>query len=115
LKQRLKLCSNLLIKKKRIIQLINRKLNENRYNNKTNIKSFNQQHNPQALSTYNDKQTVLSEERKPVTVTPAAGSPHGFTSMFPELRGNILFGPHTAAHLDILESGTSADPCRGEQ
>jgi hypothetical protein len=55
-----KLCLNLLIKKKRIAQLINGKLGENRYNNTTNnIKSTDQQDNQQALTTYNNhKQTT---------------------------------------------------------
>jgi hypothetical protein len=45
----------LLIKKKRIAQLINGKLSENRYNNTTNnAESSNQQDNQQALPTYNN-------------------------------------------------------------
>jgi hypothetical protein len=49
-----KLCPNLLIKKKRIAQLIDGKPDENRYNNtKNSPKSTYRQDNQQSLSTYN--------------------------------------------------------------
>jgi hypothetical protein len=46
-----KLCSNLLIKKKRIAQLINGKLSKNWYN-KPQADNLNKQDNQQARSTY---------------------------------------------------------------
>jgi hypothetical protein len=58
-----KLCPNLLIKK-RIAQLINGKLSENRYNNTTNnTKSSDEQDNQRALSTYNNHK--LTTQRAP--------------------------------------------------
>jgi hypothetical protein len=55
---------HLLIKKKRIVQLINRKLSEDRYNNTTNnAESFDQQDNQQALPTYNNHK--LTTQRTP--------------------------------------------------
>jgi hypothetical protein len=46
---------HLLIKEKRIAQLINGKLSENQYNNTTNnAESSDQQDNQQALPTYNN-------------------------------------------------------------
>jgi hypothetical protein len=52
-KREQKLCSNLLIKKKRIAQLINRKLSKNRYN-KPQVGNLNKQDNQQARSNYHD-------------------------------------------------------------
>jgi hypothetical protein len=48
-----KLCSNLLIKKKRIAQLINGKLSENWYN-KPQADNLNKQDNQQGRSTYHN-------------------------------------------------------------
>jgi hypothetical protein len=59
-----KLCPNLLIKKKRIAQLINGKLGKNRYNNTTNnTESTRQQDNQQTLTTYNNHK--LTTQRAP--------------------------------------------------
>jgi hypothetical protein len=54
----------LLIKKKRIAQLINGKLSEKQYNNTTNnAESSDQQDNQQALPTYNNHR--LTTQRTP--------------------------------------------------
>jgi hypothetical protein len=54
LKREQKLCPNLLIKKKRIAQLINGKLDKNRYN-KLQADNLNKQDNQQAHSTYHNR------------------------------------------------------------
>jgi hypothetical protein len=60
LKRRQKICPNLLIKKKRIAQLINGKLGENHYNKTTRetTPKTGKRLNQQALTTYNRKLTT---------------------------------------------------------